>query len=151
LTGRGSLSLEVAFVKVDPGVGVPEYAHTGDAGCDLTSCIDVVLEPGSRALVPTGIAVSIPPGYAGFVQPRSGLAVRHGISIVNTPGLIDSRYRGEIKVVLINLDPGETFHVRRGDKICQLVFQKVEQADFVQVDSLDDTERGSGGFGSTDT
>ena len=100
-------------------------------------------------MVPTGIAVSIPPGYAGFVQPRSGLAIRHGVSIVNTPGLIDSHYRGEIKVVLINLDPGEPFQVRKGDKICQLVFQKVEKADFVQVDRLDETERGSGGFGST--
>ena len=128
---------------------MPEYAHTGDAGCDLTSRTDMVLEPGGRAMVPTGIAVSIPPGYAGFVQPRSGLAIRHGVSIVNTPGLIDSHYRGEIKVVLINLDPGEPFQVRKGDKICQLVFQKVEKADFVQVDRLDETERGSGGFGST--
>jgi len=132
-------------------VGVPEYAHGGDAGCDLTSRADMVLEPGGRAIVPTGIAVSIPPGYAGFVQPRSGLAIRNGVSIVNTPGLIDSHYRGEIKVVLINLDPREPFHVREGDKICQLVFQKVEHADFVQVDTLDETERGSGGFGSTGT
>ena len=132
-------------------MGVPEYAHAGDAGCDLTSGLDMVLEPGGRAIVPTGIAVSIPPGYAGFVQPRSGLAIRNGVSIVNTPGLIDSHYRGEIKVVLINLDPREPFHVCKGDKICQLVFQKVEHADFVQVDSLDETERGSGGFGSTGT
>ncbi len=141
----------MAFIKIDPDVGVPEYAHAGDAGCDLTSRAEVVLEPGDRAIVPTGIAMSIPPGYAGFVQPRSGLAIKHGVSIVNTPGLIDSHYRGEIKVVLINLDPSELFHVRKGDKICQLVFQKVEQADFVQVNGLDETERGSGGFGSTGT
>lgn len=102
-------------------------------------------------MVPTGIAVSIPRGYAGLIQPRSGLAVRHGVSIVNTPGLIDSHYRGEIKVVLINLDPDEPFHVHRGDKICQLVFQKVERAEFIQVERLDSTERGSGGFGSTGT
>jgi len=145
------LAFEVAFARVDPDVGLPEYAHIGDAGCDLTSRADVILDPGSRVLIPTGIAVSIPPGYAGFLQPRSGLAIRHGVSIVNTPGLIDSHYRGEIKVVLINLDPKEPFHVRKGDKICQLVFQKVEHADFVQVESLDETERGAGGFGSTGT
>ncbi len=110
---------------------------------------DLVLEPGARALVPTGIAVSIPEGYAGFVQPRSGLAAKHGVGIVNTPGLIDSHYRGEIKVILVNLDPETPFEVKRGDKICQLVFQKVEQAEFVLVDELDPTARGEGGFGST--
>lgn len=110
---------------------------------------DLILEPGARALVPTGIAVSIPEGYAGFVQPRSGLAARHGVSIVNTPGLIDSHYRGEIKVILVNLDREKPFEVRRGDKICQLVFQKVERADFILVDELDSTARGDGGFGST--
>jgi len=108
-----------------------------------------VLGPGERALVPTGIAVSIPEGYAGFVQPRSGLAARCGVSIVNTPGLIDSHYRGEIKVILINLDRAEPFTVSKGDKICQLVFQRVEQADFLHVEELDDTVRGEGGFGST--
>jgi dUTP pyrophosphatase len=108
-----------------------------------------VLHPGERALVPTGIAVSIPEGYAGFVQPRSGLASRHGISIVNTPGLIDSHYRGEIKVILVNLDGKASFEVRRGDKICQLVFQRVERAEFEEVDELDATTRGEGGFGST--
>ncbi len=108
-----------------------------------------MLHPGERALVPTGIAVSIPEGYAGFVQPRSGLASRHGISIVNTPGLIDSHYRGEIKVILVNLDGKASFEVRRGDKICQLVFQRVERAEFEEVDELDATTRGEGGFGST--
>jgi dUTP pyrophosphatase len=128
---------------------VPQYAHEGDAGCDLVSTADLVLEPGARAGVPTGIAVSIPDGYAGFVQPRSGLALRHGISVVNTPGLIDSHYRGEIKVILVNLDPESPFEIRRGDKICQLVFQKVERARFEEVDELDETARGKGGFGST--
>lgn len=113
--------------------------------------VDLVLASGERAVVPTGIAVSIPEGYAGFVQPRSGLAAKSGISIVNTPGLIDSHYRGEIKVVLVNLDPTEPFEVKRGDKICQLVFQKVERASFVEVDELDGTARGDGGFGSTGT
>ena len=134
---------------MDPGASVPRYAHEGDAGCDLESRQDITLPPGGRALVPTGVAVSIPEGYAGFVQPRSGLAAKHGISILNTPGLIDSHYRGEIKIILVNLDPERPFEVRRGDKICQLVFQKVERAGFVEVEELDSTERGEGGFGST--
>lgn len=135
--------------KLNKDATIPGYAHEGDAGCDLTSCEDVVIAPGERALIPTGIAVSIPEGYAGFVQPRSGLAARHGISIVNTPGLIDSHYRGEIKVVLINMDPHDSFSVKCGDKICQFVIQKVERARFEQVDELDETVRNSGGFGST--
>ncbi|MCJ7746005.1 MAG: dUTP diphosphatase [Actinobacteria bacterium] len=143
------MSLEVKFIKIDPEAPGPEYAHTGDAGCDLTSRINAVLDPGERALVPTGIAVSIPEGFAGFIQPRSGLASRHGVSIVNTPGLIDSHYRGEIKVILVNLDRNEPFRVNRGDKICQLVIQKVEQARFTEVEKLDPTKRGTGGFGST--
>lgn len=110
---------------------------------------DFTLKPGERAIVPTGIAVAIPDGYAGFVQPRSGLAANHGVGIVNSPGLIDSHYRGEIKVILVNLDPREPFEIRRGEKICQLVFQKVERADFEEVDKLDTTARGEGGFGST--
>lgn len=108
-----------------------------------------MLDPGERALLPTGVAVSIPEGFAGFIQPRSGLASRHGVSIVNTPGLIDSHYRGEIKVILVNLDRNEPFRVNRGDKICQLVIQKVEQARFTEVEKLDPTKRGTGGFGST--
>ena len=128
---------------------MPLYAHEGDAGCDLTSMEEATLAPGERAVVGTGVAVAIPEGYAGFVQPRSGLAARCGIGIVNTPGLIDSHYRGEIKVILVNLDPREGFTVNRGDKICQLVFQKVERATFLEVEDLDETVRGDGGFGST--
>jgi dUTP pyrophosphatase len=113
--------------------------------------VDAVLGPGERSVIPTGIAISIPEGYAGFVQPRSGLAAKSGISIVNTPGLIDSHYRGEVKVVLVNLDPSTPFEVKRGDKICQLVFQRVERAEFEETDELDETARGNGGFGSTGT
>lgn len=145
----GDLSFTVEFKKLDPEARLPSYAHVGDAGCDLESRVELVLEPGERALVPTGIAVAIPEGYAGFVQPRSGLAARHGISIVNTPGLIDSHYRGEIKVIVINLDNAKPFEIHKGDKVCQLVFQKVERARFTEVDELDDTVRGEGGFGST--
>ena len=141
--------IEVRFVKLDPQVETPALAHRGDAGYDLISRADLILEPGERALVPTGIAVSIPEGFAGFLQPRSGLAAKHGVSIVNTPGLIDSHYRGEIKVILVNLDPEQSFEVKRGDKICQLVFQKVEEVRFQEVDRLDETARGEGGFGST--
>ena len=141
--------IEVRFVKLDSEVETPALAHRGDAGYDLTSRAEFTLKPGERTVAPTGIAVSIPEGYAGFLQPRSGLAAGHGISIVNTPGLIDSHYRGEIKVVLVNLDPMQPFEVKRGDKICQLVFHKVEQADFRQVEKLDETARGEGGFGST--
>lgn len=143
------LAIEIEFLKVDPRVEEPSQAHEGDAGYDLTSRVDVVLKPGDRALIPTGIAVSIPVGYAGFVQPRSGLASKHGISIVNTPGLIDSHYRGEIKVILINHDPNVPYTVHCDDKVCQLVFQKVEQVDFIEVERLDATARGAGGFGST--
>lgn len=141
--------MEIRLKRLDKELPVPNYAHDGDAGCDLYSRIDIELKPGQRALVPTGIAVSIPEGYAGFVQPRSGLATKHGISIVNTPGLIDSKYRGEIGVILINLDSTETFKVARGDKIAQLIIQKVESVSFTEVNQLDETKRGNGGFGST--
>ncbi|MBN1289897.1 MAG: dUTP diphosphatase [Actinobacteria bacterium] len=143
------LSVTVDIKKLNADARVPEYAHSGDAGCDLRSCEDVVLLPGNRALVSTGIAVSIPEGYAGFIQPRSGLAAKHGISIVNTPGLIDSHYRGEIKVILVNLDREKSFEVKKGDKICQFVLQKVEHVRFNQVEELDETVRNSDGFGST--
>lgn len=141
--------MQIKLKRLDKNLPVPRYAHDGDAGCDLCSRIDVELKPGQRVLVPTGIAVSIPRGYAGFVQPRSGLATKHGISIVNTPGLIDSKYRGEIGVILINLDTNETFKVSRGDKIAQLIIQRVENVTFAEVDQLDETTRGDGGFGST--
>ncbi len=139
----------IRIKKIDKDLPLPKQAHFGDAGVDLYSRINISLKPLERALVPTGIAISLPEGYAGFVQPRSGLALKKGISIVNTPGLIDSKYRGEVGVILINLDPKECFQVRRGDKIAQLVIQKVESFSFKEVDELDETSRGSNGFGST--
>lgn len=141
--------ISINIKRLDKELPLPEYAHDGDAGCDLFSAVDAVFEPGERALIPTGIAVSIPKGYGGFVQPRSGLAIKHGISLVNTPGLIDSAYRGEIKVIVINTDRKEPFHIKRGDKIAQFVIQKVEEVSFEEVDELDETVRGDGGFGST--
>ena len=135
---------------LDETLPIPKYAHKGDAGIDLYSAIDCILKPLERKKVPTGIKVSIPKGYAGFVQPRSGLAIKNGISIVNTPGLIDSGYRGEICTILINLDTKKEFKIKKGDKICQLVIQKVEDAKIELVEELDITSRGEGGFGSTD-
>jgi len=141
--------MRLQIVRLDKDLPLPAYAHAGDAGMDLYAAADVTLQPGNRALVPTGIALAIPLGYAGFVQPRSGQAVRQGLSLVNTPGLIDSHYRGEIKVIAINLDPSEPIEIRRGDKIAQLVVQPVSYAVLVEVDKLDETGRGEGGFGST--
>ncbi|MFY9588366.1 MAG: dUTP diphosphatase [Actinomycetota bacterium] len=141
--------VEILIQRLDDGLPLPERAHPGDAGFDLRSTVDLVLAPGERALVPTGIAVAIPLGYAGLVQPRSGLAARHGVSIVNTPGLIDSGYRGEIKVIAINLDPKEPFEIHRGDKIAQIVFYPVPETKLREVDELPDSERGEGGFGSS--
>jgi dUTP pyrophosphatase len=143
--------IELKVKLLDEGVPMPRYQHPGDAGLDLPSRIDLVLDPGRRAWVPTGIAVAIPPGYAGLVLPRSGLASRHGIALVNSPGLIDSGYRGEIAVVLLNTDPSEPFHIRRGDRIAQLVIQRIDEVSLIKVDELDDTSRGEGGFGSTGT
>jgi len=134
---------------LDKDIPSPKFAHEGDAGLDLYSTIDYLLKPFERKLVPTGIKVEIPEGYAGFVQPRSGLAINHGISLVNTPGLIDSGYRGEIKAILVNLDPVENFEIRRGDKICQMVIMKVENTQIIFIDELNDSDRGEGGFGST--
>lgn len=142
--------LEIPIVRSRPDLPFPRYATEGDAGADLVASEDVELAPGGgRGLVPTGTFIAIPEGYAGFVQPRSGLALRHGVTCLNTPGLIDSGYRGELKVLLVNTDPAEPFTVRRGDRIAQLVLQKVEQADFVEVEELPPSSRGSGGFGST--
>ncbi|HSO76766.1 MAG TPA: dUTP diphosphatase [Blastocatellia bacterium] len=143
--------LELRIRLLDEGLPVPRYQHEGDAGLDLPSRVDLTLQPGERAMVPTGIAVAIPRGYAGFVLPRSGLAARHGISLVNSPGLIDAGYRGEVAVVMINTDKHEPFHIKRGDRIAQLVLQKVVEATTVEVEELDGTLRGSGGFGSTGT
>ena len=140
--------IPVPVVRLDPDLPLPAYARAGDAGADLVAAEDVLLRrAGGRALVPTGIAVAIPEGYAGFVQPRSGLALRHGVTCLNTPGLIDAGYRAELKVVLVNTDPDEDYQVHRGDRIAQLVIQRVEQADFAAVPTLDDTDRGQGGFG----
>ena len=141
--------MKIKLKQLDPGLPIPKYAHKDDAGCDLYSRIDLVLKPGERALMPTGIQLAVPAGYAGFIQPRSGIAHSNGISIVNSPGIIDSSYRGEIKVILINLDKKKAFRLKRGDKLCQLTIQKVEKADFEVVEDLDNTERGEGGFGST--
>jgi dUTP pyrophosphatase len=140
---------EIPLVRLDPGVPVPSYAHPGDAGADLVTTVDVTLAPGERELVPTGVALALPDGFVGLVHPRSGLAAKHGLSIVNAPGTVDSGYRGEIKVCLINLDPREPITLRRGDRIAQLVVQRVERARFVEVDSLSETARGEGGHGST--
>ncbi|MCI0489487.1 MAG: dUTP diphosphatase [Blastocatellia bacterium] len=141
--------IEIAIKLLDKGIALPRYQHAGDAGLDLPSRIDCVLQPGERALIPTGIAVAIPRGYAGFVMIRSGLAARHGIACVNSPGLIDAGYRGEIVIIMLNTDRNEPFHIKRGDRIAQLVIQKVVEATVVEVDELDETSRGAGGFGST--
>lgn len=127
---------------------LPGFAHPGDAGADLTASESVTLEPGGRALVPTGLAIAIPEGYAGFVLPRSGLAIRHGVTVINAPGLIDSGYRGELRVGLVNLGTS-AFTIESGDRIAQLVIMAVQTPEFVEVDELDETSRGSGGFGST--
>jgi len=145
--------LEVPVMRLDPDLELPAYARVGDAGLDLLARETIVLLPaGGRALVPTGLAVAIPEGHAGFVQPRSGLALKHGVTCLNTPGLIDSGYRGELKVLLINTDPVEPFEVKRGERIAQLVVQRVEHVVSVPVDDfnhLGESERGDGGFGHT--
>jgi len=146
----GERSIEVPVIRLDTGLSLPSYARADDAGADLLSRIDVVLQPsGGRALVPTGIALALPTGYAGFVQPRSGLAFRHGVTCLNTPGLIDAGYRDEISVLLVNTDPASAYEVHRGDRIAQLVIQRVERATFHSVDELPASERNLGGFGST--
>jgi dUTP pyrophosphatase len=149
---RVALVLEVPLVRLDPDLPVPSYAHQGDAGADLYARQDVALAPGGgRALVPTGIALALPPGYAGFVLPRSGLALRHGVTCLNTPGLIDAGYRDELRVLLVNTDPSEVYEVKRGDRIAQLVIQGIEEAKFSETSQgeLPDSTRGLGGFGHT--
>ncbi len=142
--------LQMPIKRLDPDVPLPAYAKPGDAGLDLCANVDVTLAPGGgRELVPTGLAIAIPEGYAGFVQPRSGLALKHGVTCLNTPGLIDSGYRGELKVLLVNTDPSEQFEIRRGERIAQLVIQAVEHVTLVEVDELSESERGDGGFGHT--
>lgn len=136
-------------MRLDPQLPLPVHARPGDAGMDLRAREDVVLAPGQRALISTGIAVAIPQGWAGFVNPRSGLAAKHGITLVNAPGTVDSGYRGEIKVTLLNTDLNESFTVTRGDRIAQLVVQRVATVQVVEVNELDETERGEQGFGSS--
>jgi dUTP pyrophosphatase len=135
--------------RLDSSVELPTYAYEGDAGLDLRSNEDVMLAPQERRLVSTGLAIAIPEGYAGFVQPRSGLALREGLSMANTPGLIDAHYRGELKVCAINLDPTKEIHIEVGERIAQLVIQRVPVVELMEVDELDETDRGTGGFGSS--
>jgi dUTP pyrophosphatase len=139
----------ISLLRLDPGIPVPTRAHAGDAGVDLCTTQDVILEPGERAVVGTGVAVALPVGTVGLIHPRSGLAAKTGLSVVNTPGTVDAGYRGEIKVCLINHDPRTPIELRRGDRIAQLLVQRVELVDFVEVDSLDETTRGAGGYGSS--
>ncbi len=149
MSGLPSPDVEVLVTRLDPDLPLPSYGHPGDAGLDLHSRIDVVLAPGERALIPTGIALALPAGYAGFVHPRSGLAIKHGVGLVNGPGTIDAGYRGEVSVILINLDPTVAVRVSRGDRIAQLVVQRVEHARLIEVAELPGSHRGEGGFGST--
>lgn len=142
-------NVEILIRRVDAGVPLPAYAHPGDAGADLTTTVDVHLAPGERVVVPTGISIALPDGYVALVHPRSGLAARCGVSIVNAPGTVDAGYRGEIKVVLVNLDPAEPVTLHRGDRIAQLVVQRFERARFVEVERLPGSDRGEGGYGST--
>ncbi len=146
---RAADSVEVLLTRLDPDLPLPSYAHDGDAGADLLTTEDVVLQPGGRAVVGTGIAIALPAGYAAFVHPRSGLAARAGLSVVNAPGTVDAGYRGEVRVCLINHDPQEVITLRRGDRIAQLVVQQVASARFREVAELPRSERGSGGYGST--
>jgi dUTP pyrophosphatase len=141
--------VQIPVRRLDPDLPLPSYAHPGDAGADLHAATDVTLQPGERALVPTGIAMALPEGYVGLVHPRSGLAARHGISIVNAPGTIDAGYRGEVQVCLVNTDAAAPFTVHRGDRIAQLVVQQCETATFVESADLTESARGEGGYGST--
>lgn len=147
--GQSPHQLAIELKLLDDGIAAPQYALPGDAGADLSTTIDVTLAPGQRLLVPTGVAMAIPEGFAGFIHPRSGLAVRAGLSIVNAPGTIDAGYRGEIKVPLVNLDSAETIQLQRGERIAQLVLQPVYQAEFTVVEELPDSVRKAAGFGST--
>ena len=141
--------VEVLITRLDPELPLPRYAKPGDAGADILSRIDITLAPGERALVPTGIAIALPDGYVALVHPRSGLAIKHGVTMVNSPGTVDAAYRGELQIILINHDPKEHVTFKRGDRIAQLVIQKVEHANFVEVEELPGSGRSDGGFGST--
>ena len=142
-------NVEVLITRIDPSVPLPTYAKGGDAGADIVTRVDVTLQPGERALVPTGIAIALPDGYAALVHPRSGLAIKHGVTMVNAPGTVDAGYRGELHCIMINHDQKEAITFHKGDRIAQLVIQKVERAEFVEVKDLPGSGRGTGGFGST--
>lgn len=141
--------VEVLITRLDPDLPLPRYAKGGDAGADIVSRLDFTIAPGERALIPTGIAIALPDGYVALVHPRSGLAIKHGITMVNSPGTVDAGYRGELQIILINHDKSESVSFKRGDRIAQLVIQKVERAEFIEVEELPGSGRGSGGFGST--
>lgn len=142
-------TVDVLVKRLDPSVPLPKYGKAGDAGADITTRVDVTIEPGERLLVPTGLSIALPSGYAAFVHPRSGLAIKHGVSMVNAPGTVDAGYRGELQVILINHDAREPISFKKGDRIAQLVIQRVEAAAFIEVDLLPGSERDAGGFGST--
>lgn len=142
-------SVQILITRLDPDLPLPQYAKPGDAGADIVSRIDITLAPGERALVPTGIAIALPDGYVALVHPRSGLAIKHGVTMVNSPGTVDAGYRGELQIILINHDRTESISFKRGDRIAQLVIQQVERAEFVEVSQLPGSGRGTGGFGST--
>lgn len=135
--------------QLDPELPLPRFAKPGDAGADLYARIDLTLAPGERSLMPTGIAIALPPGFAAFIHPRSGLAIRDGLSMVNAPGTVDASYRGEIQVILVNMDRTNAISIKRGDRVAQIIIQRIENVNFVPVSQLPGTERGSGGFGST--
>jgi dUTP pyrophosphatase len=149
MPGMNSDGVEVLIQRLDPGLPLPSRSHPGDAGADLFAAVDVELAPGQRAVVPTGVAIALPDGYAAFVHPRSGLAARHGVTIVNAPGTVDAGYRGEIRVTLLNTDADHRVTFRRGDRIAQLVVQRVELPVFHEVERLPGSARGVDGFGST--
>ena len=142
-------AINLRIKRLDDTVELPSYAYTGDAGLDLRANETVDIQPYERVLISTGLAIALPDGYAGFVQPRSGMALKQGLSIANTPGLIDAHYRGELKIIAVNLDAQNTIHIERGERIAQLVIQEVPVVTLVEVDELDETDRGVGGFGSS--
>lgn len=141
--------VQVLITRLDPDLPLPRYAKPGDAGADIVSRVDITLAPGERAMVPTGIAIALPDGYVALVHPRSGLAIKHGVTMVNSPGTVDAGYRGELQIILINHDRSESISFKRGDRIAQLLIQQVERAEFVEVRELPGSGRGKGGFGST--
>ena len=143
------MSVKVLITRLDTSIPAPSYAKPGDAGADLTTRVDVTLAPGERKLVPTGISIALPNGYVALVHPRSGLAIKHGVTMVNSPGTVDAGYRGELQLILINHDPSQAVTFKKGDRVAQLVIQKVEHAEFIEVDNLPGSDSGTGGFGST--